>query len=393
MCKLANGFLSVGMLLLAAALDAGAQTLSEMPLSTYGDSLTLQSLAVNATNRKLSQLSYETLGKYLQLAYSRDLLKQEAGASGSTYTVKGSLFAIGGLLNGDFNELSTQQGSYFTRNFVIELGAKTQEQAKLSDGVGGFTFALVNKRDPLSNFTKDGPAMQERAVLSISQARVKLFKKFDKMPNGAQFKAAYRAAAEQDGTNGIANQLRFLQANGIDGDKLAEYTFGMVADSLKQGLLITAFGHGNTDFASSRALTQSDLGLQLLWGLPNCTAAGQARPWDLNIKAYYAWRPDTAVLERQRNLDRTSFMATLGVNKVLISGTETEKPFLEFSLDAGYERRTGTLYDEEDRDRPYGQAVVRARITDQVWVPLTVQLDLKHGKALGFLNVVWNLTP
>ena len=381
--------LGIVLLLAGSAPQAWAQTPAETPAHPLQDRPKIQD-AVESTNRKLSLLSSETFAKYLQVAYSRDLLKQEKGDKGSTYTLKGSLFAIGGIFQGDFNNLSTLQGNYFTRNLSLEVGAKAQGTTKLSDGVFGFTFALINKRDPLFNFVHNEDRMQKRAINSIVAASNRYFRQATSPNDSLKRLADYRAAAQKDGINSEANQIKFLRDNGID-DAITDYSVEMVTDSLKQGVLFTVFGHGNTDFAKNKPITQSDLGLQFLVGLskPQC----RARPLDLNAKAFYAWRPDSTLLPDHRNLDRTSFTVSLGVNKVLISGAATDKPFLEFSLDAGYERRTGIVYSNQDRDRPYGQAVVRARITDQVWVPLTVQLDLKNGNALGFLNIVWNLTP
>ena len=379
--------LGIALLLIGAASQASAQTPAENTAGAAGATPSVRAFAVESTNRKLSLLSSETFAKYLQIAYSRDLLTKEDGDQGSTYTLKGSLFAIGGIFKGNFNNLSTLQGNYFTRNLNLEAGAKAQGSTKLSDGVFGFTFALINKRDPLFNFAPNEKRMQDLAVKSLSAARLKFFGQATSAEDKLKRQADYRAAAAKDSINGVANQIKFLHDHGLD--DVAEYSIEMVTDSLKQGALLTLFGHGNTDFSKNKPITQSDLGIQLLCGL----VGSQKRPWDLNIKAFYAWRPDSTLLPDHRNLDRTSFTASFGVNKVLISGTATDKPFLEFSLDAGYERRTGTVYNGQDRDRPYGQAVVRARITDQVWVPLTVQLDLKHGNALGFLNVVWNLTP
>jgi hypothetical protein len=377
-------------LLISSVNRSWGQTPSENPVKLVATPTpTIQSLAVESINRKLSLLSAETFSKYLQLAYSRDLLKQQDADNGSTYTLKGSLFAVGGIFNGKFNNLSTLQGNYFNRNFTVEIGAKAQGTTKLSDGVLGFTYAIINKRDPLFNFTRNDSLMQGRAVRSLSTAYTIFKTQISTNPNRTKLEADYNNAVRLDGISGVANQIKFFKEQGIDG--VEEYSIEMVTDSLKQGALLTVFGHGNTDFANNKPITQSDLGVQFLIGLSN--NKGRARPWDLNIKAFYAWRPDTIAGIEKRNLNRTSFTASLGVNKVLVSGTNTKKSFLEFSLDAGYERRTGILYSEEDRDRPYGQAVVRARITDQVWVPLTVQLDLKNGNALGFLNIVWNLTP
>lgn len=384
-----RGGIVLTLLLLSSHVHTWAQTPSENTIGSATPAPKLVPLAVESTNRKLSLLTGETFAKYLQLAYSRDLLKQEDSDNGTTYTVQGSLFAIGGLFNGEFNKLSTIQGSYFTRNFAVELGAKTQGTTKLSDGVVGFTYALINHRDPLTNFVKNEGLMQERAVRSLSDAHRKFLDQISSATNRTRLVADYDKAVQLDGTSGVANQIKFLKEQGIEG--VEEYSIEAVTDSLKQGALLTVFAHGNTDFANTKPLTQSNVGLQFLIGLSN--ARGRTRPWDLNVKTFYAWRPDTTTIIEQRNLSRTSFTASIGVNKVLINGTDTKKSFLEFSLDAGYERRTGVLYKEESRDRPYGQAVIRARITDQVWVPLTVQLDLKNGNALGFLNIVWNLTP
>jgi hypothetical protein len=45
------------------------------------------------------------------------------------------------------------------------------------------------------------------------------------------------------------------------------------------------------------------------------------------------------------------------------------------------------LYANEDRDRLFFNGTIRVRIMNDIWVPLEIKYDPKHGNLFGFINV------
>ncbi|WP_210514562.1 hypothetical protein [Hymenobacter terricola] len=358
--------------------------------STSTDSATVNKEAVveKLQNKQLSQLAFETFAKYIQLAYDRDLLTQKAtpDGAGATYVLKGTLFAIDGLTRGDFDELSTRQGTAFMRHFSVELGAKTGKGSSVSDGVFGFNWAIVNKRDPFFNFPANEIELQSKAVVSLSAARVKFKAKLLATPDPA-LAAKEKAAVQKDKAAGNTDeQLKFYQSQGY---AVSAYTLALVAEALKTRGLLTLFGRANTNFGKTQGFTHGELGLRYLVGwLP----VRNSNSLELDARTAFAWDTTATPTAEPRGLDHRAFITTVGLNKVLISSSDVARPLLEFKLNAGYEHRPSQLYNGESRDKLYGETSLRVRINEQVWVPLTVQYDT-HGNVLGFLKVVWNIVP
>lgn len=339
-------------------------------------------------NKQLSQLSFETFTKYVQLAYDRDLLtkKNATDESGSTYVLKGSLFAINGLAQSNFDELSTQQGNAFMRHFSVEAGAKTGKGNTVSDGVFGFTWAIINRRDPFFNFPSNDLALQAAAVTSLSNA----IAAFPTSPGGKNqaLLAQLAAAVAKDAAKGTSTdeQVKFYRSQGYD---VHPYSLELVSAALKNRGLLTLFGRANTNFGKTQGFTHGELGLHYLVGwLP----ARSSNSWELEAKTSFVWDTTATPTAEPRGLDHRAFITTVGLNKVLISSGDVAKPLLEFKLNAGYEYRPSQLYKDEVRSKPYGETSLRIRINDQVWAPLTMQFDT-HGNVLGFLKVVWNIVP
>lgn len=377
------------LLALAAPLSALAQS------GPRGNTLAPDTVALlQAQERQLSRFSQEVFSRYLQVAYDRDLLERE----GTTYTVKGSLFALGGIVRSDFNELSTQQGTRFGRSFAVEAGAKAGNQFKLSDGIIGFNWALIDHRNPL--FYREDDAIEIRNQLAANRSGRKAQADFESAVATVRVKQGDVAAdaMAKERTDAIdpnlqptpAARQKALQAvydkyNIKTGEK---YTIETVTESLKNRSLFTIYGRAYTDF-EKLIPTQSEIGLQYLRGIG--TSADDQNRWQFDIKAFLALRPDSTLVGR--NLRRSSLIAKAGVNRVLIMAADGKQSFLEAKFDLGNEYRTGTVFPTEDKNTFYGEAALRVRVSQQFWVPLTIKYDANDGTVLGFLKVIWNISP
>jgi hypothetical protein len=345
----------------------------------------------DAQEKQFSRFSQEVFSRYIQAAYDRDLLTRD----GSTYTVKSSLFGLKSLGDQDFDELSTVKGSKFSRHFAVELGAKAGEQFKLSDGVVGFTWAVIDRRDILYNFRSLETELQQQAQYITAEVNKKAA--FDAEVANIRTKDPARADAlvaklreAQDPLKNKTPAARQKAVAAVYEESGVDYKSVYNIDDLKKGMknrgLLTFYGTGYTDFKDATP-TQAELGMRYVGGF----GSQKANPFLLDVQAYYAWRGDTVTAER--DLDRQVAVTKIGVNKVVISGQDEDKPLVELKFNGGNEYRFGTRYSDEKTWTPYGEAVLRIRLSEQIWVPLTLKYDVKDATAFGFLKVVWNLSP
>lgn len=349
---------------------------------------------LQAQERQLSRFSQEVFSRYVQLAYDRDLLEKE----GSAYTIKGSVFALGGIFRDEFNELSTRQGTKFSRSFAIELGAKVGEEYRLSDGIVGFNWALIDHRNAF--LYKESDASEIRKQLAGNLAGRKAQADFNakvEALRSSKGEADARAMAQErfDAINPNINTTAEARAKALKAvyDKYnvtyaSTYTIESVTEALKNRGLLTLYGRGYTDFKEALP-TQSEIGFQYVKGFD--TSLDNPSRWQFDIKSYLALRQDSTA--EKRNLDRSSIISKVGVNRILIMNPDGKQSFMEAKFDIGNEFRTGNLFKDEDKNTFYGEASLRIRVSSQFWVPLTLKYDIDNATAFGFLKVVWNISP
>jgi hypothetical protein len=349
---------------------------------------------LQAQEKQSSRFSQEVFSRYVQVAYDRDLLEKE----GSTYTAKGSIFALGGIFRDDFNALSTRQGTKFSRSFALEIGAKTGKQFKLSDGVVGFTWALVDHRNAF--LYRESDANEIRNQVAANR---------DDRKSQADFAIKVEDVRRRQG-NVIADAMAQeridalntrLHPTSSDREKALKavydkyqvasvnsYTVETVTEALKNRGLLTFYGRGYTDF-NKLLPTQAEIGFQYVKGFDALLAHPSA--WQFDIKTFLALRPDSTI--EHRNLQRSSIITKAGINRVLIMAADGKQSFLEAKLDLGNEYRTGNIFPTEDRNTFYGEAALRIRVSTQFWVPLALKYDINNGNVFGFLKAVWNISP
>jgi len=88
---------------------------------------------------------------------------------------------------------------------------------------------------------------------------------------------------------------------------------------------------------------------------------------------------------------RMVFNGKAGLNFNLFKDVKTKKSLLEIKPQFEYNRILKGLVPNEEEERFSANAEVRIRITDKLWIPLTVKYDIKNKNLFGFLNVAWNM--
>jgi len=95
-------------------------------------------------------------------------------------------------------------------------------------------------------------------------------------------------------------------------------------------------------------------------------------------------------LHTQPNIKRNVFSFEPGLNFVF-KPKSNGKPFIELKLSGTYYHTFSTLYPKQSADNSTINAVVRFRIIDDLWVPITFKMD-ENGHIYGTLDVKFNFT-
>jgi hypothetical protein len=114
---------------------------------------------------------------------------------------------------------------------------------------------------------------------------------------------------------------------------------------------------------------------------------GNKEAWneiDLRAKLVYA---DTLVTD---HLPRTAFNAKVGWN-FKFGNDYKKQSYLEIKAVAEYNKIFNNLLPDEEEEVYSGNAEIRIRITDDLWIPFIVKYDIEKANFLGFLNVTYNL--
>jgi len=155
---------------------------------------------------------------------------------------------------------------------------------------------------------------------------------------------------------------------------------------------------GNSTFASQNAgnlktITASNvlLSTEFLAGL---NAPAHHVKWDLDLLANYRMTNDST--NPKQNIQLHTFEFQPGFNFVLKSSSATNggpgKPYLEFKISGSYYHTFTTLQPGQKADSNTINAVLRLRVFQDIWVPVTILYDPANGNVFGFLSVKANFT-
>jgi hypothetical protein len=88
---------------------------------------------------------------------------------------------------------------------------------------------------------------------------------------------------------------------------------------------------------------------------------------------------------------RNVFTVEPGLNFVLKGATD-KKSFFEFKLSGSYYNITTSLNAGEKRDSSTINGVLRLRVYNDIWLPITIKYDPTNKNLFGFLNLTANFS-
>ena len=286
----------------------------------------------------------------------------------------------------------------FARNFQFNFNLKLDSNYRFNGFKGGFTWAIVNKRDSsvvqfIVPYTK-----QFNRLLSIELSNLQDSLTFSSGNAIGQFlnkdDSLYYLKVKDSVDDLLAKDIisESLLPHVFKQRDVLISLFNQADSAFKDSLakvakqpLVTFSANGNFNKQDSK-LNGGDAAFVWLQGFTSQaykTGNGSSCESDFRVTGILI---DTTI--NNLNIRRSFTDATWGLNIMSIRNYKSVvelKPYLEYK-----HIFKGTIAGEK-KDDFYADADLRIRITENLWLPLTVKYDIKKGNVLGFLNVAFNM--
>jgi|GEM_PF-6995661 len=280
----------------------------------------------------------------------------------------------------------------FLRNFQLNVKMNLTEKYKYNGISGGIKYAILNKRDKefidvthtevdslqeefstlmmKTNGIVDDPGNVINNVteavwagtIPADEKAKKLYYEYTKIldslivvPGGYFVKKGKSFKKSSDVTNAIA--------------KLTEAHYKKIANAP----LWTVSADGVAD--SDGKVNRGNAEMIFLWG-------GKFVELDVRGKYTYA---DTLAVSKPRD----EFNGKLGCNFKLATNKQN-KSYFEVKLYGEYNKIYRNALPTEDDETIMANADIRLRITDSIWLPVTIKYDTENANLLGFLNLTYS---
>lgn len=315
--------------------------------------------------------------------------------------INSTLFAIKSKANPDLLKDVNIKQAGFSRNFQFNVKLDLDNNYKYKGFTGGFTWAIINGRDKslaVLTDTKYGELHEKFKKMLISIRKELVIEMVNLSDSDREEKTKdldkeienIRAANEPTNIN-IYNKIisKYNKKNAFLEGYSDKDIKGFVTHLIKLKTLeyeridakplwtISADGTANTDGKFNKA----SFGTIFL--------VGNQKAWneiDLRAKLTYT---DTLKLD---HLPRTGFNAKAGLNFKLLKDSKNQSYF-EVKVYGEYNAIFNNLIADEKKNNFLANSDIRIRLTDDLWIPITIKYDTDKSNFLGFLNVTYNFNP
>jgi len=283
----------------------------------------------------------------------------------------------------------------FARNFQLDISLKLDSLYKFKGFQGGFTWAIVNKRDS-TVFSAANTAIDTFYSIAQDSLHVAFIRfreslsddsnhvKAANLPLFNKVKRAIDSALAKYGFNNAKFYPEefqpFLSEEYEKNQVKANKLFNNELEKLRRKPLLT-LSVNSTFKNEQKAFKNGTMQFVYLQGIKLTHSTTE-----LDLRAG-ATIDDTlvAAITKQRSM----FKASAGINFSLFRGI-TQKSIFEFKPYFEYQSVLSSLIGNEKKDVFTANADIRIRIIENLWIPLTVKYDLNKKNFLGFLNVALN---
>lgn len=294
------------------------------------------------------------------------------------------------------------------RNLNFDFDIKLDSNFHFNGFGAGITYALINRRDYTVYdkfidlvYLKNGDyhrlhegIIQQSSAKSIDPAfRVRLIKEQHDLFNDADTTFDMLDKDVRDFILKVAKDSSFnTLVDSISSNSKMSFrnaidkAYNGVKASFQNKHLLTV-GIADTTYSNAFFFKNLVFNAESIKGIlnPNNTTANVQWDWKISDMLY------TDSTKSDRNLKRHVLSFEPGFNLV-IKNKSTQQSLLEFKLSGEYNHIFNGVYTGEKRDSSTINGTLRIRILDDLWVPLEIKYDPRHGNVFGFLNIRYNFT-
>jgi hypothetical protein len=339
-----------------------------------------------ATDRSKSGNYKEVLSNLFQLGTSNLTGPNKSVEFNSTlYGIK-SIFCNNITTDKVFSEQK------FSRNLEFNTKLNFDEQFRYKGFSGGITYALINQRDKdVANFAKTALALEYKFWTSeLSEINSKLVDELnitDDKELSAKIEAINLAASiltnkefdKIDQSNIYFNKIITEFENRNKSIKLEDYIKKIhelrdkeYSDLEKKPLWTVSLNGTTNDKGNNQKLTFGTVFLQGLKSL------------ELDIRSNMIYS-DTLI---EKSVQRLELRNSAGLNYKMFK--RNEQSVFEIKLYMEYNSILKNQLADEKKNAFLASSDLRLRVTDDLWIPLTIKYDIEKSNFLGFLNITYN---
>jgi len=350
-------------------------------------------LAQNDTIQRLREMTEKSKsGNY------KDILSSifQLGATNLTSDNKNiefnaTLFGIKSIFNSHILEDKYFKRERFSRNLQFNAKLNLDEQFKYNGVSGGITYALINKRDKdVADFANTAlefgwsfladeiSAIQSKFVEEITNSAMDISVEIDSLDAATKI-LVNKEFDKIDKSNIYFEKIitEFEKRN--KSIKLKNYVenLHLLKDNLyseieKKPLWTVSLLGTTNDKGDNKKVSFVSVFLK---GFKHFEL-------DIQSKLIYS---DTLI---NTSLKRIESKSSAGVNYKMFQ--RGEESVFEVKLYMEYNAILKNVFEDEKKNAFLASSDLRLRVTDDLWIPLTIKYDIEKSNFLGFLNITYN---
>lgn len=317
------------------------------------------------------------------------LAAQDLASSSKSFNFKSTLFALKLKADSSLNIDTLFRKQRLSRNLQFDIAVNVDQDFHLTGFTAGVTYAFINNRDKaMANFRSQAIARNDETLLNVLDSLTNVYSRqniltlqnvhardslLGMMAKGAAVLRASSNHTIDSFPKGFQAVLRPYKLDSLS--KMIQTEYDSLMDDVGQRGLLTGSVYG-----SSNNLNQLKSGYAEVIYLK-----GKNVQADIRGKLAYT---DTV-------MPNTNYRLNCDVSggadiEIVHSKTDPHKSVMEIKPALEYQKVFNGAYPGEKDEMFTFNAEVRLRITNNLWIPLTVKYDVRNQNFLGFLNVSFN---
>jgi len=395
--RIANDIDTIKTLIRKTIVDS-SKTLANTSSKTQANTDTASIVRLRTANDLKTGNLQDVFASFFQLAAT------DLAGKNKSFDFKSTLFALRVKTDPALNIDTNYVRHSFDRNFQFNVSLRLDSQFKFNGFSGGFTWAAVNKRDStvLSFIGSEDDLRFKKSTKLLSDLEENYFYplrnhnpndagygRFIKVSDSILYSKVYRITKKITSSRGIIVLDSFPEpfksylipdSAGLAGYNILKYAFDKaLAEVATKPLLTFSL---NSAFNKQSGFDSAQFGFVYLQGLVK-----KKKNIELDLRGNISSK-DTLI---NQDHYRTLWNIKGGLNFSLLSNNKTQASIFEFKPYLEYDNVLTGLLPGEARNMFLCNAELRLRITNNLWLPLTIKYDTQKGNFLGFLNISLNM--